>query len=100
MTTSKKSSSKNPDLPTRHGKPWSPKELGELLDGIRRGMDLDQLACNHQRSRSGISAAAARLLPDQMRPATRTHSVAVLAQYLLQQQKSQQPSTTDKVPTD
>ncbi|WP_355585898.1 TnsA endonuclease N-terminal domain-containing protein [Xanthomonas cannabis] len=100
MTKSAKSSSKNSGLPTRHGQRWSPEELGELLDGIKRGLDLDQLACSHQRSRSGISAAAARLLPEQLRPATRTHSVAVLAQYLLQQQKSQQPSTTDKVPTD
>ncbi|MCC4588334.1 TnsA endonuclease N-terminal domain-containing protein [Xanthomonas sp. NCPPB 1067] len=100
MTTSTKSSSKNSGLPTRHGQRWSPEELGELLDGIKRGLDLDQLACNHQRSRSGISAAAARLLPEQMRPATRTHSIAVLAQYLLQQQKSPQTSATDKVPTD
>ncbi|KGU56466.2 hypothetical protein NY99_08280 [Xanthomonas phaseoli pv. phaseoli] len=100
MTTSTKSSSENPGLPTRHGQRWSLEELRELLDGIRRGMDLDQLAWNHQRSRSGISAAAARLLPEQMRPATRTQSVAVLAEYLLQQQKSQQTSTIDKGPID
>lgn len=79
MTTSTKSSSKNSGLPTRHGQHWSPEERGELLDGIKRGLDLDQLACNHQRSRSGISAAAARLLPEQMRPARRTHSMHVTA---------------------
>ncbi|MDL5366803.1 sigma factor-like helix-turn-helix DNA-binding protein [Xanthomonas sp. NCPPB 2654] len=87
MTKSKNSPADEGRLPKRHGKPWSSEELSKLIEGVKSGLNLDQLASSHHRSRSGISGAATRLLPEQMRPATRTHSVTVLAQYLLNQQE-------------
>lgn len=69
-------------MPVRHGVPWEAEEFFQLIREVEEGLALLRIAKRHQRTLGGISGAATRLIPPQLRPKNRSGSVEILARYL------------------
>lgn len=67
---------------SRLGEKWSTKEYAQLVEEIRSGLTVDEIAQAHGRPASGITAACNRLLPAEQRPSSRQHAPAALSRYL------------------
>lgn len=48
--------------PKRHGAPWTVQEEGELLEGWKQGLELDELARLHERRFDAVRGRLAKLL--------------------------------------
>ncbi|MCH8614436.1 hypothetical protein [Arsenicicoccus dermatophilus] len=53
------------ERPARHGERWTTVEFEQLIQGLRDGLHVLDLAAAHQRSAGAIRAAAVRLLGDE-----------------------------------
>lgn len=53
-----------PPPASRQGRAWSDEETGRLVDGVREGFDLSELAGRHGRTTGAIGARLARLVPE------------------------------------
>ncbi|WP_415124973.1 sigma factor-like helix-turn-helix DNA-binding protein [Microbacterium sp.] len=69
-------------LPARLGERWSAAEYAQLVDEIRSGLTVDEIAKAHGRPPGGITAACNRLLPTEHRSSSRRHAPTVLSLYL------------------
>ncbi|MEX3510947.1 sigma factor-like helix-turn-helix DNA-binding protein [Kocuria carniphila] len=67
---------------TRLGDRWSTPEYEQLVEEIRSGLTIDEIAKAHGRPPGGITAACNRLLPPEWRESTRQHAPATLARFL------------------
>jgi len=67
---------------SRLGERWSTAEYAQLVEEIRSGLTVDEIAQAHGRPVGGITAACNRLLPAEQRPFSREHAPATLNRYL------------------
>lgn len=67
---------------SRLGESWTAAEYAQLVDEIRSGLAVDEIAQAHERPVGGITAACNRLLPAEQRPSSRKHAPAALSRYL------------------
>ncbi|WP_329792057.1 AAA family ATPase [Lentzea sp. DG1S-22] len=68
--------------PSRAGAAWSAQDTAVLVDGIRRGTPLNELARALQRTTGALQARCQALLPPRLRPASRADAAAVLREHL------------------
>jgi len=70
-------------VPLSHlGERWSAAEYEQLVEEIRSGLTVDEIARTHGRPAGGITSACNRLLPTEQQPSSRQHAPAVLNRYL------------------
>ncbi len=67
---------------SRLGESWSAAEYAQLIEEIRSGLTVDEIAQTYGRPAGGITAACNRLLPTEQQPSSRHHAPAVLNRYL------------------
>lgn len=68
--------------PSRAGERWDAEEYRVLIDEIRRGRSIEEIALAHGRARGGIISACNRLLPADRRTATHQNAPVALRRYL------------------
>ncbi|MFC0452430.1 TnsA endonuclease N-terminal domain-containing protein [Rhodococcus jostii] len=67
-------------MDSRHGERWSTEEIHELVERVRAGVVPSELARIHGRTDNAIQATLFRLLPEQLRPVSRSGSWRVFAE--------------------